>query len=50
MLHASKEGNYRLYAMIQSCFSLLVDHGAKAEPRQKEEWLCLSARKASSGC
>jgi hypothetical protein len=50
MLHASKEGNDRLYAMIQSCFSLLADHGAKAEPRQREEWLCLSARKASSGC
>jgi hypothetical protein len=50
MLHASKEGNDRLYAMIQSCFSLLADHGAKAEPKQREEWICLSARQASSGC
>jgi ankyrin repeat protein len=39
MLSAAKDNNERLDAMIQSCFTLLVDSGAKAEPTQLEEWL-----------
>lgn len=39
MLSAAKDNNERLDAIIQSCFTLLVDSGAKAEPTQIEEWL-----------
>ncbi|KAF4630826.1 hypothetical protein G7Y89_g7308 [Cudoniella acicularis] len=39
MLEATKVGDDRLYATILSCFTLLVDSGANAEPTQREEWL-----------
>ena len=44
MLSAAKDNNERLDAMIQSCFTLLVDSGAKAEPTQIEEWLTYPAK------
>jgi ankyrin repeat protein len=44
MLEASRENDDRRYATILSCFTLLVESGAKAEPTQQEEWIDRSHR------
>jgi len=44
MLEASRAKDDRRYAMILSCFTLLVESGAKAEPTQWEEWIDRSHR------
>jgi hypothetical protein len=44
MLEASRKNDDRRYATILSCFNLLVESGARAEPTQQEEWIDRSHR------
>ncbi|KAF4634796.1 hypothetical protein G7Y89_g3324 [Cudoniella acicularis] len=41
---AQREGKDECYARIMSCINLLVEHGAKLEPTERDEWLLASAR------
>jgi hypothetical protein len=39
MLQAKEEEDGKLYAMILSCLTLLIDAGAKKNPTERDEWI-----------
>ncbi|KAF4630819.1 hypothetical protein G7Y89_g7313 [Cudoniella acicularis] len=47
MRDAKRENNDAAYARILSCVNLLVDHEAKLEPTERDEWLLPSPKAAT---